>query len=460
MSQRRWLRILFGAWLCVFLVGRLLPSDLGSLLEKLLPLSFLFVITFYVERSTFFDILVKKGVFVFAAFLLLTTYFVFAPPLLLRLRFTTWIGSLVWALSVWPIVLLAPWGYRKLSAWLDRLWLGRRFLPAEATKYFLSGLQGVISETELARQAEARLAAIFRSEAEVLLLPQSEALPAPDPDVVVAPIRLAGQPTAGEIRIRPQPQHVRFLSEDMALLGSLAEGLAYLLENLRLREKRLEQEQNERELRLTASRAELKALRAQVNPHFLFNALNTIAGLIPRRPERAEETIEELAEVFRYTLSRSEREWVTLDEELEAIRSYLSVEQARFGDDLKFQIERESGVGDIRIPSMIIQTLVENAIKHGISSLTTPGFVYVRVRALDSRLRIEVRDNGPGFQESATSSETAAGGYGLRNIRERLRGYFGEGTTLTIGRDEARGMTLVTIDMPRTARPCGAGVAQ
>ena len=124
---------------------------------------------------------------------------------------------------------------------------------------------------------------------------------------------------------------------------------------------------------ILASRAELKALRAQINPHFLFNALNAIAGLIHTRPELAEETVEQLAEVFRYTLRKSEKEWVRLDEELEFVAAYLRVEEARFGERL-----RGGGVGGCRrrgdaVPAMSIQPLVENAIKHGTSTVEGPG---------------------------------------------------------------------------------------
>ena len=87
-----------------------------------------------------------------------------------------------------------------------------------------------------------------------------------------------------------------------------------------------------------ASRSELKALRAQINPHFLFNALNAIAGLIHKNPLRADKTVERLADVFRYTLRRSENEWTLLEEEMEFVRAYLEVEQARFGKRLQFQI--------------------------------------------------------------------------------------------------------------------------
>ncbi len=451
-SQRRWLMILCVVWGSVFLFEGFLPREWASTLEKMLPLGFLFVVTYYVERSALVDILIKKGAFVFASLLLLTLYFALVPPLLLRLHFLTWVGTVVWALSVWPIVVFAPWGHRKLSAWLDRIWLGRRFSPAEATRRFLSGLQGVIGDNELVRKAEDHLAEVFGSDVEVVL-----GTPPPSPgsrDLMIAPIRLAGE-TVGEIRVDPRRRQVRFLSEDMTLLASLAEALAFLLENLRLREKRFEQEKREQELRLNASRSELKALRAQVNPHFLFNALNTIAGLIPRRPERAEETIEELAEVFRHTLRRSEREWVRLDEELEAIRAYLHIEQARFGDgQFSFRIESVAEAADIRIPSMIIQTLVENAVKHGVGSLSdsAPGLVDIRVHASESRLRIEVRDNGPGFQTPSARSRRGEG-YGLRNVVDRLKGYFGEESSLTMGRDEVCNMTLVSIEMPRTVRP-------
>jgi LytS/YehU family sensor histidine kinase len=178
-------------------------------------------------------------------------------------------------------------------------------------------------------------------------------------------------------------------------------------------------------------------------------AVNTIAALIPRYPGRAEQTIEELAEVFRYALYRSEREWVRLEEELEAVEAYLHVEQARFGDRLRFEISADAAARDARAPAMMVQTLVENAVKHGIAALTTAGLVDVRACLSGRLLRIEVRDNGPGFGESALRQPQASiAGYGLRNVRDRLCGYFGDAARLSIGRDPALQMTLVTIEMP------------
>lgn len=454
-NQRRWLIAASFLWLAAFVAAAYLPEGLGGAIEKVPALVFIAVVTYYVERLTFFDVLIKQAAFVFASLCLLMLYFVFFAPVVMSFGFKTWIGSLAWAISIWPIVVLAPWGHRQLSAWLDRLWLGRRFSPAAAAKYFLDGLEGAITEPELAGRAVERLERVFGAKVEVSfdagVSPQSAGS-----ELLIAPIR-AGARKLGEIRIHPREHNVRLLSEDLTLLASLADALAYLLENLRLREKRLEQEQRERELILNANRSELKALRAQVNPHFLFNALNTIAGLIPRQPGRAEETIEKLADVFRYALHRSEREWVRLGEELDAVESYLDVEQARFGDALRFHISAAEGARDARIPSMIVQTLVENAVKHGIARLTTPGVVEVRAEIAGPRLRIEVRDNGPGFGEAAARrDDRAAAGYGLRNIRDRLRGHYGDAAQFSCGRDDVRGMTLASIDMPATVPAMGA----
>jgi len=189
-----------------------------------------------------------------------------------------------------------------------------------------------------------------------------------------------------------------------------------------------------------------------VNPHFLFNALNAIAGLIPRDPDRAERTIEQLAEVFRYTLRGSEREWVRLEDELEAVRAYLDVEQARFRDSLQVHLEYGDDVRDARIPAMVVQTLVENATRHGVAAIRGPGVVEVRAAASGETLRIEVRDNGPGFPpEAQRLPRPRDGGYGLRNVRERLLGHFGEAASLKIERDAARCMTVVSLEMPRAA---------
>jgi signal transduction histidine kinase len=452
-NQRNRILLVVAVWGCAVLAWRLFGGN--SWIEPIkdaCPLAFVFVVTYYVERYTFFDVLIKKAAFIFTSLFLLTLYMAFVTPWMWSLPLHGWIGTLIWGISVWPIVLLAPWGQRKLSVWLDRNWLGRRFLPGQASNFFLTGLQNSGSESGYIQRATELLSEIFQSEAEVLLDASTASL-AKEADVSMqAPIRLHGE-RAGLIRIQPRAHNPRFLSEDIDLLASLAETFSFLLENLRLREQHLRQEKREQELLLETNRAELRALRAQINPHFIFNALNTIAGLIPRRPERAEETIEQLAEVFRYTLRRSEREWVRLHEELEAVRAYLAIEQTRFGDRLQFSVVADEEAEGIRIPAMIVQTLVENAVKHGVGAIRTPGRIEVNAIVSEERLQIEVCDNGPGFDESMMYSNHRSGdGHGLRNIRERLRGYFGQAALLSIGRDASQGITVVNVEMPLTSQ--------
>ena len=449
-NQRRWLLLLCGVWACIYLFAP--KGGWGSVLAQTLPLGFGFVITYYAERPTFFDVLIKKGAFTFCFLLLLAAYFFVIAPFLLRLWWGTRTAVLAWALLVLPIVLLAPWGQQKLSLWLDRLFLGRRFLPSQAGKYFLTGLQSAIGESELAERGERLLGEIFQSEARVQLGPGPFPPAGNARGCMEAALRSDGEPT-GLISIQTRVHGPRFLSEDVTLLSSLAETYSFLLDNLRLREERDQRKRREQDLLLEAERSQLRALRAQVNPHFMFNALNTIAGLIPRRPDRAERTIEQLAEVFRYTLRRSEREWVPLDEELEAVRAYLDIERTRFGDRLEFTIRAGDEADEVRIPAMLVQTLVENAVKHGVGAIRVPGRIEVNVDVTEGRLRIEVRDNGPGFEDSAAGVFHQPGeGHGLRNIRERLRGYFGDAAHLCVSRDGTTAMTVVTIEMPRTTR--------
>jgi anti-sigma regulatory factor (Ser/Thr protein kinase) len=446
--QRRWVVGFCIVWASMAMLWLTTAAPVFFLPKDLCPLIFIFIVTYYVERLAFFDVLIKKGVVTFISFSLLAMYFTWVGPWMMRFQ----LSIVVWALSACPIVLIHPWLYRVISAWLDRLWLGRRFSPIEASEYFLDGLQGAIGETELGDLAEQRLCAIFRSEAAVIVGQASGPLPAADHagEPMQAAIRLGGE-RVGVIRVQARTHTPRFLSEDLALLASLAEIFSFLLENLRLRERRLEHEKREQELVLNANRSELKALRAQVNPHFLFNALNTIASLIPRHPDRAEKTIEQLAEVFRYTLRRSDREWVTLEEELEAVRAYLDVEQERFGDRLVVRMACTEEAGEVRIPAMVVQTLVENAVKHGVGGIRTQGVVEIEATVSDSGVSILVRDNGPGFPALMRAFPPGNGGYGLRNIRERLRGHFGEAASLRIDRDSALGLTVVAIHFPRAA---------
>ena len=179
------------------------------------------------------------------------------------------------------------------------------------------------------------------------------------------------------------------------MLRSLGGVFGFMLENIRLQRRRQEQDLIAQELRLQSSKSELKALRAQINPHFLFNALNAIASLIHTDPARADEAVEQLAEVFRYTLRRSDSEWAPLDQELAFARAYLDVEQARFGQRLTCTIDSDHVAPVPLIPSMLLQTLLENAVKHGVSQARGPGRIEVIVRTTADQVTLEVRNTGP-----------------------------------------------------------------
>jgi LytS/YehU family sensor histidine kinase len=241
-----------------------------------------------------------------------------------------------------------------------------------------------------------------------------------------------------------------YFSEDIALLGSLADVLSSVLENVRLQKREREQQRLTQELSLHASRSELRALRAQINPHFLFNALNAIAGLIHRDPEIADRTIEKLADVFRYTLRVSEREWAVVDDEIEFVRAYLDVEQARFGERLSAEVRLHDSARGARVPTMTVQTLVENAIKHGAAAVRGQARIVVSAQRDGDRLRLTVEDNGPGVEAAETlhADDVRRTGYGLKNIRRRLEGHFGTAAAFSIGHDDTRHMTVAMVTLP------------
>jgi LytS/YehU family sensor histidine kinase len=199
-----------------------------------------------------------------------------------------------------------------------------------------------------------------------------------------------------------------------------------------------------------ATEAELRALRAQVNPHFLFNAMTTIACLVQESPARALDTIIRLTSLLRGVL-RSDGEYTTLERELEIVESYLEIEQARFEQRLRVRIDVPSSIRAIRVPPLVLQPLVENAVKHGITSRTEGGevVVYGRVQSTGSgatELALVVRDTGCG----ASPLEIAHGrsvGVGLQNIERRLACLYGSTASLTIRSTQGAG-TVATVRLP------------
>jgi two-component system sensor histidine kinase LytS len=227
---------------------------------------------------------------------------------------------------------------------------------------------------------------------------------------------------------------------------AMVEGLAMLLST------QLELSELDRQTALATS-MELKALQSQINPHFLFNTINTIASLIRTDPPKARELLREFASFYRRTLENSE-ELITLERELEYVRRYLTFERARFGDDrIRVTEDVEASALAIMVPAFVLQPLVENAVQHGIRPEGTL-HITIEGRGGESRLELNVRDDGKGISEADLPRVLEPGfgrglGIALKNVDDRLRGHFGPDSGLKVKSREGEGTTVrVTIAGP------------
>ena len=200
-------------------------------------------------------------------------------------------------------------------------------------------------------------------------------------------------------------------------------------------------------------RAEIKRLQAQINPHFLFNSLNTIASFCRTNSQRARQLLLELSNYLRRNL-KDNRPYITLGDELEQIESYLAIEHARFGHRIQFEMDIKPDAKDWPMPPLIIQPLVENAVKHGLSCKEGGGKVWIRACQINGELHIHVQDNGVGISEDAiahvynnSGSDFSNPSMGLRNVNQRLEHIYGPSSRIRIDSASDRG-TTITIHLP------------
>ncbi len=201
--------------------------------------------------------------------------------------------------------------------------------------------------------------------------------------------------------------------EDLDFLRILCGQFGLGLERLALLER-------EKLLARAHAEARLVALRAQINPHFLFNALNTIASLVAERPADAEEAVEHLSAIFRHTLRTADSAFVPLGEEIDLVQHYLAVEGARFGPALEARVDVPPALRGWPVPAFAVQTLVENAVKHGLAPRRGGGSVWVVAREQGGALRVEVGDDGVGMPAAGDGGFRAHYGIGLQNVDARL----------------------------------------
>lgn len=246
--------------------------------------------------------------------------------------------------------------------------------------------------------------------------------------VLVVPLHIDND-VIGTIQLF-EPKNKKFLNMNK----TLGEGITRLLSN-QLLLARYEMQKN------LLVQSELKLLQAQINPHFLFNALNTIIAILRIDPARCKELLIHLSNFFRKNLKRG-GDMSTLEEELDQVNSYLQIEKARFDDRLTFELDIDPALLKVVLPTFTLQPLVENAFKHGISNTMGQGIVRIKAFRMDGRAIVEIEDNAGIFHEMETDD-----GYGIKIVDRRLKGHLGGGSGVCISCDPHR-FTRATVTLP------------
>lgn len=253
---------------------------------------------------------------------------------------------------------------------------------------------------------------------------------------VVVPIR----PQGGDLHLAvPLTGNRRtLLTAEIDSLREIALHAGRRLDELDREEERMESVRLESRLSQQLAEAELRALRAQINPHFLFNSLNTIASLIPLDPQKAEKFTVRLAKIFRYILLHADQPLSAIDEEMDFLRTYLEIEQIRFGERLLVEFDVENSIAHTAVPSLILQPLVENAIKHGIAPKVGNSRILVQAQRRNGMVLLSVEDDGIGLFANgkpvvrSLSASGSGAGVGLQNVRERLHTMYGTTASLSL----------------------------
>ena len=215
------------------------------------------------------------------------------------------------------------------------------------------------------------------------------------------------------------------------------------------------EKENAHQLKELAYQSDINALKAQMQPHFLFNTLNSISASVPAENEATRRLIAQLADTFRFALRTSQEEWVPLRDELDFVDNYLQLEQRRFADRMVVRFAVEDAAYNYQIPSMLLQPLVENAVKHGIAPSLKPVELSVNVAVANEQLQISIADTGAGLPANTPVEQLLSRGVGLGNTRRRIQKQFG--TPVLLQPQPPQGV-CVTIFLPLQKLPYAASV--
>lgn len=429
----------------------------------------------FLAQFHFADVFVKRSLTLLAMVLVVVMYsaLVVSPVAhwtearALRPAAAAWIAaSLLWCVPL----LLFPLGERAIKRAADR-WLLRRPDYQKLSRKFFHEIECVSDQTQLSSYvaqvvqdvlgaAEVRIIPIAESSAHFTLEPASTETTGVRRDHSGHPSFVESDPELRlPIRTNSTVTHLlvvttgeysrKLLSDEITFLETLTDQVGRKLQALQLEHERNTQQLREARLLQLVTEAELRALRAQVNPHFLFNTLNTIVDLISVEPQKAEEMTERLADVFRYLLARGDRTLIPVIEEFDFLRTYLEIEETRFGERLTVQIELDPSIAHELVPPLILQPLVENAIKHGLWPKPSGGTLYIGALDDGLNMRLTVRDDGVGWLEHSRESNAGSReGIGFKNVVDRLQIIYGDRARLAVSGVPDQG-TQITITIPK-----------
>ena len=397
------------------------PRSMTDIFWFLAASAFVLWLIYFKMRFVFFDFLVKQGILLacLVIAICLCWYLILLP--LERAVFTENDPAASILLCIGTVLFTLLWAssYKRMEMAIDRIVFHRADYSS-----LLPEISSAIQQHAEPQSVIAYVTSMLKTVMDAGSVVFSQLAIEPDPALRnrqsdTATILLqTGRRQFGYLLIGKRSGGQKYLSEDLAFLDKVAWQTAGMLQNIELRKERELQRRREQQLKALATQAELKALKAQINPHFLYNALNSLAQLTLKNPKAAAKSIVDLSRVFRYALSTSERDHVKLGAEADFIEAYLAIEHVRFKERLRYRIDVPKELREYRIPPMIIQPLVENAVIHGISPKTTGGAIVVAARRIDSKLHISVEDDGEGFDCQKLSPNNC--GIGLQNVRSRI----------------------------------------
>ncbi|MEO8072277.1 MAG: histidine kinase [Acidobacteriota bacterium] len=417
--------------------------------QSSLPLALAILLQDY--RFAFADLFLKRALsLLLLASLAFGLYVFVAVPLLAwhETHDRNDLQAAVIVLTLWMTTALAYPSLHKFAVWLVDKIILQRFdyekLQIEIARIIekREAAEDVLNEV-CAKLAKALTAknAVWKQTLEVEMIGKLSSVNfTPNSAEIFVP---TAEPTFYRINLSDFSGGRRLLSDEVEMLEAVALLAARQIDNLRVTNERYEQKRQAQEFSKLATEAQLRALRAQINPHFLFNALTTIGYLIQTAPEKAFDTLMKLTKLLRGSL-RSSGEFSTLGEEIELIKSYLEIEKARFEERLEVEINVPKDLEKLRLPALILQPLVENAVKHGISKTRNGGKVLISADLENENgkifLNLRVFDSGGGVGENELL-QAREKGIGLNNIEQRLISYYGKTARFKIESEIGKGTT-------------------